>query len=64
VIPPLQQEILEHDMIARVDEMCRFAIRIMPRLYRHGGLEASTGVYINPVLPELAAKLLRESSDE
>jgi UDPglucose--hexose-1-phosphate uridylyltransferase len=64
VIPPLQQEMLEHDMIAHVDEICRFAIRIMPRLYRHGGLEASTGVFINPVAPELAAKLLRESSDD
>lgn len=63
VTPPLQKETVEHDLIARTDEMCRFAIRIMPRIYRHGGFEVSTGMIINPVLPELAAKLLRESSD-
>ena len=45
------------------DHSYRFAIRIMPRIYRHGGFEVSTGVIINPVAPELAAKLLRESRD-
>jgi UDPglucose--hexose-1-phosphate uridylyltransferase len=63
VTPPLQKETVEHDLIAHTDDMCRFAIRIMPRIYRHGGFEVSTGMIINPVLPELAAKLLRESSD-
>lgn len=42
----------------------RFAIRIMPRLYRHGGFEQTSGILINPVTPELAAKLLREKSHE
>lgn len=37
--------------------------RVMPRIYRHGGFEANTGIIINPVSPELAAKLLRESYD-
>lgn len=45
-------------------DLCRFTIRIMPRLYRHGGFENSTGIIINPVSPELAAKLLRESIHE
>jgi UDPglucose--hexose-1-phosphate uridylyltransferase len=42
----------------------RFTIRIMPRLYRHGGFEQTSGILINPVAPELAAKLLREKSHE
>jgi UDPglucose--hexose-1-phosphate uridylyltransferase len=45
-------------------DVCRFAIRIMPRLYNQGGFEHTTGIVINPVLPELAAKLLRESIHE
>jgi UDPglucose--hexose-1-phosphate uridylyltransferase len=45
-------------------DLCRFTIRIMPRLYRHGGFENTTGIIINPVSPELAAKLLRESIHE
>lgn len=47
-----------------VDEIHRFAIRIMPRIYRLGGFEITTGVAINPVAPEVAAKLLREGFDE
>jgi len=53
--PPLQEE--------TVEDACRFAIRIMPRIYQHGGFEIGTGVIINPVAPEQAAKLLRESRD-
>ncbi len=37
----------------------RFFIRIVPRLYNIAGFELSTGVYINAVLPEEAAKQLR-----
>lgn len=61
--PPLQEGSVAHDQYPHVREACRFSIRIMPRIYRHGGFEASTGIMINPVLPELAAKLLRESRD-
>ena len=61
--PPLQEGTVEHDLLASVDEACRFAIRIMPRIYQHGGFEVGTGVIINPVTPELAANLLRESND-
>jgi UDPglucose--hexose-1-phosphate uridylyltransferase len=45
-------------------DLCRFSIRIMPRLYRHGGFENTTGIFINPVSPEFAAKLLREKTHE
>jgi UDPglucose--hexose-1-phosphate uridylyltransferase len=61
--PPLQKETLEAELLSGVNEALRFSVRIMPRLYRHGGFEASTNMKINPVLPELAAKLLRESTD-
>lgn len=47
-----------------IDEVHRFAIRIMPRLYRLGGFEMATGVMINPVAPEVAAKLLKEGFNE
>lgn len=61
--PPMQKESLGEELLSCVDESMRFSIRIMPRLYRHGGFEAGTGLIINPVLPELAARLLRESRD-
>lgn len=55
--------LIDYDGIASAD-LCRFTIRIMPRLYRHGGFETTTGILINPVLPERAAKLLRENNHE
>jgi len=61
--PPLQQTSVGEDVYVHFNESSRFAIRIMPRIYRHGGFEASTGIIINPVSPELAAKLLRGSYD-
>ncbi len=63
VTPPLQVNSVENELLSSVDDACRFAIRIMPRIYKYGGFEVSTGVMINPVLPEDAAKLLRERSD-
>lgn len=61
--PPLQQSSVGEDLYSHINASSRFVIRIMPRIYRHGGFEASTGVIINPVSPELASKLLRESCD-
>ena len=61
--PPLQEGSVGYDEYTSINKYSRFAIRIMPRLYRDGGFEANTGVLINPVEPEIAAKLLRESSD-
>lgn len=62
--PPLQSNTVEYDILTHADDSCRFTIRIMPRLYHMAGFEVSTGVMINPVDPEHAAKLLRESIDE
>ncbi len=61
--PPLQEGTVEQELLSHVNEACRFTIRIMPRIYKFGGFEISTGMMINPVLPEQAAKLLRESND-
>ena len=61
--PPLQQESVGEDLYTHSNDSCRFAMRIMPQIYRHGGFEASTGIIINPVSPELASKLLKESYD-
>jgi UDPglucose--hexose-1-phosphate uridylyltransferase len=62
--PPLQAKDFEYDILTHTNEMCRFSIRIMPRLYHIAGFEVSTGIMINPVAPEHAAKLLRESANE
>jgi UDPglucose--hexose-1-phosphate uridylyltransferase len=61
--PPLQEGSVEHELLCFIDQSHRFSIRIMPRIYKFGGFEKSTGVIINPVSPELAAKLLRETKD-
>ena len=62
--PPLQEGTVEQGLLYNVNEVCRFSIRIMPRLYKHAGFEVSTGIMINPVSPEFAAKLLREENNE
>ena len=62
VTPPLQENSVDNKLYTHVNDVCRFAIRIMPRIYKHGGFELNTGIMINPVLPEEAAKLLREGS--
>jgi UDPglucose--hexose-1-phosphate uridylyltransferase len=61
--PPLQEGSVESELLRFVDQSHRFSIRIMPRIYKFGGFEQSTGVIINPVSPELAAKLLRETKN-
>jgi len=60
--PPLQEETL-HGLSVQRDDICRFMIRIMPRIYRLGGFELATQTMINPVAPETAAKLLRDGSN-
>lgn len=44
-----------------IDVDFHWHIEIMPRLVRTAGFEWGTGFYINPTLPEEAAKFLRES---
>jgi len=60
--PPLQEESL-HGLSVLPGDICRFMIRIMPRIYRLGGFELATQMMINPVAPETAAKLLRDGND-
>jgi UDPglucose--hexose-1-phosphate uridylyltransferase len=62
--PPLQEGSVGHELISFAGTASRFYIRIMPRIYKYGGFEQTTGMIINPVSPELAAKLLREEGDE
>jgi UDPglucose--hexose-1-phosphate uridylyltransferase len=59
--PPLQEDSLGHDLLASMKQASRFYVRIIPRIFKYGGFEEDTGILINPVTPELAAKLLRES---
>jgi UDPglucose--hexose-1-phosphate uridylyltransferase len=60
--PPLHDD-AKHGLLQQTDDIFRFMIRIMPRIYRFGGFELSTQIMINPMAPEVAAKLLRESAD-
>lgn len=57
----LQESTLGAEPFRAQHEASRFFIKIIPRIYRYGGFELESGIYINPVAPELAAKLLRES---
>lgn len=45
--------------VSYIDNNYRFTLRITPRIYRIGGFEISTGMYINSVEPEYCARLLR-----
>ncbi len=62
--PPLQVESLGHELLATMNEASRFYVRIIPRIYKYGGFEQDMEIFINPVAPELAAKLLRESKND
>lgn len=50
--PPLGMEVMQF-------EAHRLVLRILPRLYRFGGFETGNEMMINPVEPEMAAKILR-----
>lgn len=58
-VPPLKDLGLQAGSSALLDRIAPFCIRILPRLFRLGGFETSTGVMINPVTPEQAARRLR-----
>ena len=59
-LAPLNSNFENAPFFPHLKDFFRFSIRIMPRIYRLGGFELSTGMLINPVEPEEAAKLLRE----
>ncbi|MCK9372337.1 MAG: galactose-1-phosphate uridylyltransferase [Sulfuricurvum sp.] len=58
-IPPMNNR-NEPEFFYKMDEYGRFFVRITPRIYQIGGFELSTGMHINPIAPELAAKRLKE----
>lgn len=60
-LAPLNANFENAPYFPHVKQFFRFTIRIIPRIYRLGGFELSTGMIINPVEPEEAAKLLRET---
>lgn len=57
---PLNSNFENEEYFPHLSKYNRMTIRIMPRIYRLGGFELSTGILINPMAPEEAAKLLRE----
>jgi UDPglucose--hexose-1-phosphate uridylyltransferase len=57
---PLNSNFENEPYFPHLKKYYRMTIRIMQRIYRLVGFELSTGMLINPVEPEEAAKLLRE----
>ena len=60
-LAPLNANFENAPYFPHVKQFFRFTIRIIPRIYRLGGFELSTGMIINTVEPEEAATLLREA---
>jgi len=58
-LPPLNRHFDNASFFDELRHYSRFTVRIMPRIYRHGGFELATATAINPVSPEEAAALLR-----
>jgi UDPglucose--hexose-1-phosphate uridylyltransferase len=57
--PPMHRSFDTMHLFDEIDRMCRFALHITPRIYRHGGFELSEETMINPVTPEDASARLR-----
>ena len=58
-LPPLNQNFENAQFFGQKEQIFRFFIRVTPRIYTLAGFELLTHSAINPVQPELAAKLLR-----
>jgi len=58
-LAPINTNFENEEYMKYLDKNYTFNIRIMPRIYRLGGFEVSSGMYINSVIPEESAKLLR-----
>jgi UDPglucose--hexose-1-phosphate uridylyltransferase len=63
-VSPMKKPFDPDSNLKQVPTVCRFTIRIMPRIYRHGGFEIATATMINPVQPEHCAQLLRDSREK
>jgi len=61
--PPLGESTLGNEVFSSFRDASRLYIRIIPRVYKYGGFEQESEIFINPVAPELAAKLLRKSKN-
>ena len=59
-LAPLNTNFENESFASSIEKNFRFNIRIIPRIYRIGGFELSSNMAINPVAPEMSAKLLRE----
>lgn len=57
-LPPMNPNFENEPFMPYLDKNYCFTMRIVPRIYRIGGFEISTGMYINPVSPEECAALL------
>ncbi|SMC09678.1 galactose-1-phosphate uridylyltransferase [Nitratiruptor tergarcus] len=58
-LPPLNENFENSSFFHEVNNIFRFYIRITPRIYTIAGFELATRSMINPVVPEMAAQLLR-----
>lgn len=58
--PPMQKNIQTDEWFDEIPQFWRLGVRILPRLYNWGGFELESGMRINPVVPEEAARLLRD----
>jgi UDPglucose--hexose-1-phosphate uridylyltransferase len=57
-LSPLNSNFENEPFMDYMHKNYRFTLRIVPRIYHLGGFEISTGMAINPVSPEVCAKLL------
>ncbi|BCD60344.1 MULTISPECIES: DUF4931 domain-containing protein [unclassified Nitratiruptor] len=58
-LPPLNENFENSSFFHEVNNIFRFYVRVTPRMYTLAGFEMATGSMINPVVPEMAAQLLR-----
>ncbi|MDY0116567.1 MAG: galactose-1-phosphate uridylyltransferase [Sulfurimonadaceae bacterium] len=56
---PLNTNFENETYMGYLDENYRFSLRVTPRIYRIGGFEVATTMFINSVSPEDCAKLLK-----
>ena len=57
---PLEVEHPQADYFHQMAQFFTFHIQLLPRLYTLAGYEVSTGMFINPIVPEMAAEKLKE----
>ncbi len=58
-LPPINQNFENSHFFSQRHSIFRFFLRVTPRIYHLAGYELLTHSSINPVLPEMAARLLR-----